>query len=412
MEEQDIYRLRYEAFFRALQGAVNIADMEELLLVLVFQYQDLMAFDAMHLQLFDRKSRFIKTYALDQKGKLIWGVDVPIDKTGVQDILHRGKPVLHEDLGPDPKVPEGKYFSSMGVKSLMRFPLRVKGQELGVLNLLFGDPRQFTPEDVRFAETAANMLAFYIPERFEADAGAVEQEVLKTLTQTKKTLTVPFGFIEDIAATLKVLEDTSERFDKADSQPLTPRQKDYMRYITDLQRVLQSHIKTLVQYFEVEQGKVEPRKKSMRIDKFVQEIANELHQETTARKLRLYLDIKQNLPNINSDPAVVRQILLILLANAVRYSKPGGAITIGAGMGDKGLHIDISDSAQSLSETDRRRFLAADRPRTPHQIKVPHGLSLALARRLAVLLGGDVTGAIHKGEGNTFSLHLPTAETL
>jgi K+-sensing histidine kinase KdpD len=413
MDHPDQYRQRYEAFFRALQGAVNIADLEELLLVLVFQYQEIMDFDAMHLQLLDKKGSFVKTYALDQSGKLLWGVEVPLDRTNVQDILHRGKPVVHEDLGPDPRIPEGKYFSSMGVKSLMRFPMRVKGQGLGVVNFLFGAPRSFSQEELRFAETAANILAFYLPERLEVEPEAIQQEVMKTLVQSKKqAITVPTGFMEDIQATLKVLEETSERFDRADSQPLTPRQRDYMRYITDLQRILQNHMKTLIQYFDVELGRIEPRKKLIRFDRFLQETAGEIHQEAVAKKLRLYLDIKQNLPNVTTDGSIVKQILNILLQNAVRYSKAGGAITIGACMGEMGLRIDITDSAHSLSEADRRRFLAADRARTAHQIKVPHGLSLALARRLAALLKGDITASIQKGEGNIFSLHLPTDEMI
>jgi signal transduction histidine kinase len=115
-------------------------------------------------------------------------------------------------------------------------------------------------------------------------------------------------------------------------------------------------------------------------------------------------------PPLETDPDCVRQILDNLLANAVRYSPPDGLVTVRASVrtGRRAtdprhwLRIDVVDMGPGVSEGDAvfDEALRMERKGAP-------GFRLAISRRVARLLGGDLTLETAPGAGSTFSLWLP-----
>jgi signal transduction histidine kinase len=119
------------------------------------------------------------------------------------------------------------------------------------------------------------------------------------------------------------------------------------------------------------------------------------------------------LPGVHTDADCVRQILHTLLSNAIRYSPPDGVITVRcllvsgrrSGDPDRWLRIDVADMGPGVMEQEAV-FEEVQRVSR----KGPPGFRLAIARRLARLLGGDLILETAPGEGATFSLWLPVAD--
>jgi signal transduction histidine kinase len=129
------------------------------------------------------------------------------------------------------------------------------------------------------------------------------------------------------------------------------------------------------------------------------------------------------LGEVTGDERRVRQVLLNLLANAVKFTRPGGRITVGCervegrapfapgslgswmclGVTDTGIGID----AEHL-ETIFEPFVQLDASHT--RARGGTGLGLAISRRFARLMGGDITVTSRVGEGTTFTLWLPAWE--
>jgi signal transduction histidine kinase len=114
---------------------------------------------------------------------------------------------------------------------------------------------------------------------------------------------------------------------------------------------------------------------------------------------------------ITADIARLDQILGNLVANALRHTARGGAITIQAESLEDGVRIVVSDTGAGIPAEDLPavfdRFWKGDRSR-PHGSGAGSGLGLAIVRQLVHAHGGDVSVESELGEGTAFTVELPT----
>jgi two-component system, OmpR family, sensor histidine kinase BaeS len=115
-------------------------------------------------------------------------------------------------------------------------------------------------------------------------------------------------------------------------------------------------------------------------------------------------------PEVVVDPVRLRQIVGNLVANAIRHSPPGGAVTVRLSMRPGRMVITVSDTGPGIAPADLPkvfdRFWRADSSRS--RTTGGSGLGLPIARQLARAHGGDVTATSEVGHGATFTVILPT----
>jgi signal transduction histidine kinase len=117
---------------------------------------------------------------------------------------------------------------------------------------------------------------------------------------------------------------------------------------------------------------------------------------------------------LRADGDKVRQILLNLLANAVKFTATGGRVSVAceADAGAGVVRVRVSDNGRGIPASQLERifepFVQVDRQRTQDS-QQGVGLGLAISRDLARLMGGELTGESEPGQGSTFTLVLPAA---
>jgi PAS domain S-box-containing protein len=120
------------------------------------------------------------------------------------------------------------------------------------------------------------------------------------------------------------------------------------------------------------------------------------------------------------DEERVRQILVNLLMNAVKFTDPGGRITISAGTGETvvgaslagagpWLYVRVEDSGRGIPPERLEQIFQPFQQSEVADQKRGTGLGLSISRGLARLMGGDLTAQSTEGEGSTFTLWLPIA---
>ena len=115
------------------------------------------------------------------------------------------------------------------------------------------------------------------------------------------------------------------------------------------------------------------------------------------------------LPPVMADFTRLKQVLLVLLSNAVKYNRDGGRITLdGVVTGDGRLRISVADTGPGIA-ADQRAALFRPFSRLSHS-RDGAGVGLALAKRLIELMGGDIGCDSVVGAGSTFWIEAPLAE--
>ena len=185
-------------------------------------------------------------------------------------------------------------------------------------------------------------------------------------------------------------------------------------------------------------GRVEVHAEPVALRPFVFDVASEVEPLITEKGLTLSLAVGASLPRVRTDPGLLRQILVNLFGNAVKYTPAGGvavrARLVGApeayGRGRRGtraesgvvtvkapradgiwIALQVVDTGVGIAPANHARvfeeFEQVDAGPRGDSINRGTGLGLTISRRLARLLGGDISLESELGKGSTFTLWLP-----
>ncbi|HKP01870.1 MAG TPA: ATP-binding protein [Chthoniobacterales bacterium] len=132
-----------------------------------------------------------------------------------------------------------------------------------------------------------------------------------------------------------------------------------------------------------------------------------------AAKLKSHLNFPGNLPLLNADESRLQEVIYNLLDNAVKYSQPGGMVSLRAELEGDRVRISVSDQGVGIREEDLprifERFYRADKGRSRELGGT--GLGLSIVKHIVQLHGGTVEAGSEPGKGTTISALLPVTQT-
>ena len=178
-------------------------------------------------------------------------------------------------------------------------------------------------------------------------------------------------------------------------------------------RHLRELVNDVLDLSRLETGRPDVQPEDVRIDQVVQELLDNLGPlaEGTATELRLMRH--GDVPAIRTDPRRLRQILMNLISNAIKFGAGSPVwVHLSPGRGG-GLVIEVTDGGPGISDEDQARiwdeFVQLGRADNVANAREGTGLGLPISRRLARVLGGSLDVSSTVGVGSTFRLTLPTA---
>ncbi|MGK2963930.1 MAG: sensor histidine kinase [Gemmatimonadaceae bacterium] len=215
---------------------------------------------------------------------------------------------------------------------------------------------------------------------------------------------------------------------------LTPRQVKPVERIEASANHLRHVVDQILDLAKMAAGRLDVHRETLDVRPFVLDVASEVESLVNEKNLSLSLVMGSALPKIRTDPTHLRQILVNLLGNAIKYTDEGSIViktrvlqseaALAEGLpppaailnepGVPWLSIQVIDSGIGISVNHQERVFeefeqvdAGPRTDSPNR---GTGLGLAISRRLARLLGGDLLLASQSGKGSTFTLWLPLPE--
>jgi signal transduction histidine kinase len=191
--------------------------------------------------------------------------------------------------------------------------------------------------------------------------------------------------------------------------PVSDRQKDAHEEIQRSARTLLRLIDDLLEVVRGDAGKLELRKDEVALDEHLPDVLASMSAVVGTRDLTLDLELHPDLCPIATDRTKLTQILVNLLANAVKFTPDGGRITLRARQSAETTELSVSDTGKGIAPEDRDRIFEAFRQidGSAEREYGGVGLGLAVVQRLAALLGGEIRVESELGRGSTFTLALP-----
>ncbi|MEX1182699.1 MAG: HAMP domain-containing sensor histidine kinase [Gemmatimonadota bacterium] len=243
----------------------------------------------------------------------------------------------------------------------------------------------------------------------ERDSAASE---LEALMASKSRLIR--GFAHDIKNPLGAADGRADLLLAGVVGELTAEQVAHLEGIRRSLKASIALVDLLVEFSRVEAGQIEVQSQDIDIGVVARDAADDHMAAAQCKGLDLVIEC-DGAPRVQSDPDRVRQILSNLLSNAVKYTTAGSVH----------LHVELPapgeggdyEASVAIRVRDTGRGIPAGRTvelfreftRIDPEDKSGSGLGLAISRRLARLLGGDITVCSEEGSGSTFTLLLPPA---
>ena len=166
---------------------------------------------------------------------------------------------------------------------------------------------------------------------------------------------------------------------------------------------------------KIEAGKLELNPQTVQLASLINDVISTAGQLAEQNKNRLVVDAQESLGALTVDPMRLRQILLNLLSNACKFTKEGEVKLRARRVADgrDWIELAVADSGIGMTAEQQTKlfeeFSQADA--STAQRFGGTGLGLSITRKLARVMGGDVTVASELGKGSVFTVRLPSSAT-
>jgi cell cycle sensor histidine kinase DivJ len=197
--------------------------------------------------------------------------------------------------------------------------------------------------------------------------------------------------------------------------PVGPRYQEYSRLIHESGAHLLDLINSVLDMSKIEAGKFELQEELFELEDVVESAVRFLKIPAERAGVALTMQVAPGARLVFADRRAVKQILVNLLSNGVKFTPPGGAVTVRAaaltGEAGRGVEIAVSDTGTGISRDDLARLGKPFEQVETAEVRAKEGtgLGLALVKSLALMHGGDAVLESTLGEGTTVTVRLPHA---
>lgn len=199
--------------------------------------------------------------------------------------------------------------------------------------------------------------------------------------------------------------------------PLSPKQLEYLRIAKESCNQLRVLLNDLLDTTRLETGKLRIEPKATSLEALIHDVISMLSPAVTSKRIYLSTRIQPSLPAVEIDESRIRQVLINLLINALKYTPAAGKIALEVAESSEHpdcLRISVSDTGRGIPADQIDRVF--DRL---YQVKMDGlplepgmGLGLYISKQLVELHGGRIWVESEWGKGSTFTFEIPRNETV
>src|SRR5262245_27110745 len=341
---------------------------------------------------------------------------MPVERgrgTATGRALLEGRVIHIADVLADPDYTWAEAQRLGGYRTVLGVPMLREGVPMGVLTLTRSEVRPFSDKQIELVSTFADQAAIAIENvrlfdeiqdksRQLAEASERKSQFLASMSHELRTpLNAIIGLTE-------MMVTNAARFG-------TEKALEPLRRVNAAGTHLLSLINEILDLSKIEAGKLELNPETVHLTRLIDEVISTAGQLAEKNQNRLVVEAQENLGTLTADSMRLKQILLNLLSNACKFTKEGevalrvrkvadGRDWVELAVADTGIGMTVEQQAKLFQDFTQADSLTARRYGGT-------GLGLAITRKLARMMGGDVTVTSAPGKGSVFTVRLPGGAT-
>ncbi|MGH7505572.1 MAG: ATP-binding protein [Longimicrobiales bacterium] len=329
-------------------------------------------------------------------------LDLSLD-AGVGRVLRSHVPELLEMLDDESRAgiagSEADALVGNGYRGALLVPL-ANHHAVGCMTFLYKKPQgRYRPVDVATAEDLARRAL-----------AAVENSRLFEQAQKANKAKADFLAVmsHELRTPLNAIIGYSDLLLMGVPEPIPASSQEQVEKVRLSGRHLLSLIEEILSFARMEAGRERVQAEPVSLLDLTKEAAEMAEPLASAKRIGFAVDLPQQDTMLTTDPGKVRQILLNLLSNAVKFTHEGEVRLI-AERQDDWIEFRVRDTGIGIDGENVARIFEPFWQVEPSRTRRAEGtgLGLSVARRLARLLGGEVTVSSKPEDGTTFSVRLP-----
>jgi signal transduction histidine kinase len=314
------------------------------------------------------------------------------------------------DVLTDPEYELTEAARASNIRSVLVVPMIREGEVVGAITVDRYEPKPFLDKQIAlvkiFADQAViaieNVRLFHEIEDKSRQLEAASQHKSEFLANMSHELRTPLNAIIGFSEVL-----TERMFGE-----LNEKQDEYLKDIYASGQHLLSLINDILDLSKIEAGRMELEPTDFDLPSAIDNAMTLVRERAGRRGIALGRTIDERVGTIRGDERKVKQVLLNLLSNALKFTPEGGRIDVRAALSGGMVEVSVADTGVGIAPEDLETVFEEFRQVGTADKKVEGtGLGLALSRKFIELHGGRIWVKSQVGQGSTFTFTLPVGRS-